>query len=59
MKMKIDIKIEFLKITGVGDLISQKDGDENELPQQTSNMTSILLLFFHFISLSSNSTLPH
>jgi len=46
MKMKIDIKIEFLKITGVGDLISQKDGDENELPQQTSNMTSILLLFF-------------
>jgi len=56
--MKFSIKIGFLKITGVGYLISQKDGDENELPQQTSNMTPILLAFFHFISLSSNSTLP-
>ena len=45
MKIKFGIKIGFLKIIGTDNLISQKMGDENELPQQTSNMT---LFYFPF-----------
>jgi hypothetical protein len=46
MKIKFGIKIEFLKITGTGNLIPKNMGDKKKLPKKTSNTPFILSVIF-------------
>jgi hypothetical protein len=57
-KMKFDIKIKFYKILGTSHLIDKKNEGLNWFFDRNFQSATYVTHFFHFSSLSFNSTLP-